>query len=159
MLVTCMLTVIWWAQWLVCSRSAAKGCPVPPKAGGPLYLYRLLANRPGKCAGSDARASGCKVSGRCAVESRIDSAAKCTAGMGSKSSRIAGVMYAIWRAGAGRNTTIAAGPTGERNTRTLLPRERVLCIADDEQDALTQLAAVLAVGGRYCGRMTRCIVS
>lgn len=29
MLVTCMLTVIWWAQWLVCSRSAAKGCPVP----------------------------------------------------------------------------------------------------------------------------------
>lgn len=33
-----------------------------------------------------------------------------------------------------------------RNTRTLLPRERVLCIADDEQDALTQLAAVLAVG-------------
>lgn len=67
---------------------------------------------PGKCAGSDARASGCKVSGRCAVESRIDSAAKCTAGMGSKSSRIAGVMYAIWRAGAGRNTTIAAGADG-----------------------------------------------
>ncbi|GHM27356.1 hypothetical protein ECZU45_11430 [Escherichia coli] len=33
-------------------------------------------------------------------------------------------------------------------TRTLLPRERVLCIADDEQDALTQLAAVLAVGSR-----------
>jgi L-proline dehydrogenase (EC 1.5.99.8)/delta-1-pyrroline-5-carboxylate dehydrogenase (EC 1.5.1.12) len=27
-----------------------------------------------------------------------------------------------------------------------MPRERVLCIADDEQDALTQLAAVMAVG-------------
>ncbi|STK80267.1 trifunctional transcriptional regulator/proline dehydrogenase/pyrroline-5-carboxylate dehydrogenase [Escherichia coli] len=40
------------------------------------------------------------------------------------------------------------GPTGERNTWTLLPRERVLCIADDEQDALTQLAAVLAVGSQ-----------
>ncbi len=43
------------------------------------------------------------------------------------------------------------GPTGERNTwtLTLLPRERVLCIADDEQDALTQLlAAVLAVGSQ-----------
>lgn len=79
--------------------------------------------------------------------------------MGGKPSRIAGVMYAIWRVGAGRNTTIVAGPTGERNTRTLLPRERVLCIADDEQDALTQLAAVLAVGSRCCGRMMRCIVS
>lgn len=33
-------------------------------------------------------------------------------------------------------------------TPTLLPRERVLCIADDEQDALTQLAAVLAVGSQ-----------
>ncbi|SUG99346.1 trifunctional transcriptional regulator/proline dehydrogenase/pyrroline-5-carboxylate dehydrogenase [Salmonella enterica subsp. enterica] len=40
------------------------------------------------------------------------------------------------------------GPTGERNTWTLLPRERVLCLADDEQDALTQLAAVLAVGSQ-----------
>ena len=38
--------------------------------------------------------------------------------------------------------------SGERNTWTLLPRERVLCIADDEQDALTQLAAVLAVGSQ-----------
>lgn len=51
------------------------------------------------------------------------------------------------------------GPTGERNTWTLLPRERVLCIADDEQDALTQLAAVLAVGSQCCGRIMRCIVS
>jgi RHH-type transcriptional regulator, proline utilization regulon repressor / proline dehydrogenase / delta 1-pyrroline-5-carboxylate dehydrogenase len=38
------------------------------------------------------------------------------------------------------------GPTGERNTYALLPRERVLCLADNETDALTQLAAVLAVG-------------
>ena len=30
-----------------CNRSAAKGCLAPGrKAGGPLYLYRLLANRP-----------------------------------------------------------------------------------------------------------------
>ena len=67
-----------------------------PKAGGPLSLPSA-GESPGKCAGSDARASGCRVSGRCIVESRIDSAAKCTAGMGSKSSRIAGVMYAMKR--------------------------------------------------------------
>lgn len=41
---------------------------------------------------------------------------------------------------------VLPGPTGERNTWTLLPRERVLCIADNEMDLLTQLAAVLAVG-------------
>ncbi len=40
------------------------------------------------------------------------------------------------------------GPTGERNTFTLLPRDRVLCIADNQQDALIQLAAVTSVGSQ-----------
>ncbi|RMR84184.1 Bifunctional putA protein, partial [Pseudomonas coronafaciens pv. striafaciens] len=39
-----------------------------------------------------------------------------------------------------------AGPTGERNSYAILPREHVLCLADDENDLLIQLAAVLAVG-------------
>jgi len=38
------------------------------------------------------------------------------------------------------------GPTGERNVYTLLAREAVLCLAEDEADRLVQLAAVLAVG-------------
>lgn len=29
MSVICTLTVIWWAQWLGCNRSAAKDCPAP----------------------------------------------------------------------------------------------------------------------------------
>ncbi len=41
---------------------------------------------------------------------------------------------------------VLPGPTGERNTFTLLPREQVLCIADNEQDTLAQLAAVTSVG-------------
>ena len=41
---------------------------------------------------------------------------------------------------------ILPGPTGERNTLTLLPRERVLCVADNAQDSLIQLAAALASG-------------
>ena len=40
-----------------------------------------------------------------------------------------------------------AGPTGERNSYAILPREHVLCLAEVEGDLLTQLAAVLAVGG------------
>jgi RHH-type transcriptional regulator, proline utilization regulon repressor / proline dehydrogenase / delta 1-pyrroline-5-carboxylate dehydrogenase len=38
------------------------------------------------------------------------------------------------------------GPTGERNSYAILPREHVLCLAEVEGDLLTQLAAVLAVG-------------
>ena len=41
---------------------------------------------------------------------------------------------ASWR--RPEHSDLLPGPTGERNTWTLLPRERVLCIADDEQDAL-----------------------
>ncbi|MEE4417671.1 hypothetical protein V2S23_28740, partial [Klebsiella pneumoniae] len=43
-------------------------------------------------------------------------------------------------------TATLPGPTGERNTYTLLPREAVLCVAVDPADWLRQLAAVLAVG-------------
>ena len=41
---------------------------------------------------------------------------------------------------------VLTGPTGERNTYTLLPRERVLCLAEERSDLLAQLAATLAVG-------------
>ena len=41
-----------------------------------------------------------------------------------------------------------AGPTGERNVYTLVPRERVACVAGTDADMLVQLAAVLAVGAR-----------
>jgi RHH-type proline utilization regulon transcriptional repressor/proline dehydrogenase/delta 1-pyrroline-5-carboxylate dehydrogenase len=40
------------------------------------------------------------------------------------------------------------GPTGEANLYAVLPREHVLCLADNEQDRLAQLAAVFAVGSR-----------
>ncbi|MCY1180887.1 Bifunctional protein PutA [compost metagenome] len=43
-------------------------------------------------------------------------------------------------------TRLLDGPTGERNSYAILPREHVLCLAETEADLLTQLAAVLAVG-------------
>ncbi len=39
-----------------------------------------------------------------------------------------------------------AGPTGERNSYAILPREHVLCLAEVEGDLLTQLAAVTGRG-------------
>jgi RHH-type proline utilization regulon transcriptional repressor/proline dehydrogenase/delta 1-pyrroline-5-carboxylate dehydrogenase len=43
---------------------------------------------------------------------------------------------------------VLPGPTGERNTYTVLPRRAVLCLAGDARDLLGQLAAVLATGSR-----------
>ena len=43
---------------------------------------------------------------------------------------------------------LLAGPTGERNVYTLRPRDAVLCLADDDDDRLVQLAAIVAVGSR-----------
>lgn len=50
--------------------------------------------------------------------------------------------------GQGGTVRLLPGPTGERNTYALLPRARVLCLADNEDDSLVQLAAATAVGSR-----------
>ncbi|MGT2491926.1 hypothetical protein ACU4GD_18875 [Cupriavidus basilensis] len=48
---------------------------------------------------------------------------------------------------AGLSVTLP-GPTGERNTYTLLPRAAVLCLAQQEADLATQLAAVPPPGSQ-----------
>ncbi len=119
-----------------------------PKAGGPLYLYRLLSCRPeaemtallgnageGAAAPLPARPVGALLALRqwAADSGRAPLAALCD--------RYA----AASRSGAAR---VLRGPTGESNLYTLLPRQAVLGLAEDDADRLTQLAAVLAVGSR-----------
>ncbi|MTH46600.1 trifunctional transcriptional regulator/proline dehydrogenase/L-glutamate gamma-semialdehyde dehydrogenase [Intestinirhabdus alba] len=119
-----------------------------PKAGGPLYLYRLLASRP--------QTALAKTLARQDARAPVDAQLKAA---------LAGPLHALidWAvdrpalqalcrqfgelAQAGTRRQLP-GPTGECNTLTLLPRERVLCVADSEQDALIQLAAVTAAGSR-----------
>src|SRR5205085_5302255 len=43
---------------------------------------------------------------------------------------------------------VLSGPTGERNEYKVLPRTKVLCIANEDRDLLSQLAAALSVGAR-----------
>ena len=47
------------------------------------------------------------------------------------------------------------GPTGEADLYAVLPRERVLCLAEQPAALLLQLAAVLATGGRALWPATR----
>lgn len=119
-----------------------------PKAGGPLYLYRLLAHRPPNALNTTLT----RQDARYPVDAQLKTTllAPLTALTQWAADRPA--LQTLCRqfadlAQAGTQRLLP-GPTGERNTWTLLPRERVLCLADDEHDALTQLAAVLAVGSQ-----------
>ncbi|MCQ4345870.1 trifunctional transcriptional regulator/proline dehydrogenase/L-glutamate gamma-semialdehyde dehydrogenase [Pseudomonas stutzeri] len=114
-----------------------------PKAGGPLYLYRLLATRP-----QDAVS-------RQLLDGEVQRTAETAPGfqalldwLRQQQPALAGPAERYAQLALSGITRALAGPTGERNTYSLLPRERVLCLADDAQDLLAQLAAALAVGCR-----------
>jgi RHH-type proline utilization regulon transcriptional repressor/proline dehydrogenase/delta 1-pyrroline-5-carboxylate dehydrogenase len=113
-----------------------------PKAGGPLYLYRLLSSRPDDLL---ARAVGAQppaaAPGPAFDALRDWATATGKTGLAALCSYFAGLS----RSGCSLDLQ---GPTGERNVYTLLPREAVLCLAGTDGDRLTQLAAVLAVGSR-----------
>lgn len=119
-----------------------------PKAGGPLYLYRLLSTRP-----VDAVARQFKEAD---AASKVDSvlreqlikplhSLKAWA-ESNQLSDLASLCEQFAEQSQSGITRLLPGPTGERNSYTILPREHVLCLADNEADLLAQLAAVLAVG-------------
>ena len=113
-----------------------------PKAGGPLYLYRLLAQHP-----AGAMARGVIFSGgtelpapRPALQALREWAqAGGNAGLAAACDSFA----AQSRSGA---SIVLTGPTGERNSYQILPREAVLSLAPRDSDRLVQLAATLSVG-------------
>nr|WP_082702368.1 trifunctional transcriptional regulator/proline dehydrogenase/L-glutamate gamma-semialdehyde dehydrogenase [Pseudacidovorax intermedius] len=119
-----------------------------PKAGGPLYLYRLLARRP---AGWMARAvdlalpNASAEAGESAQASSLQRLADWAIARGDD-----GLATACRRMHAALPSARAwtlPGPTGERNRYALQPRALALCLADTDEARLHQLAAVLAVGG------------
>lgn len=117
-----------------------------PKAGGPMYLYRLLASRPETALATTlARQDTGQV-----VDSQLKTLLEkpllaLQEWMADRPELLALSKQYRELAQAGTQRVLP-GPTGERNTWTLVPRERVLCVADNESDLLTQLAAVMAVG-------------
>ncbi len=146
-----------------------------PKAGGPLYLLRLLAQRPVQAA-------------RLAVAHSGPAAQPPVRGLQEQQADTAHALAALkqWASAQGRPLLAAQcdraaaespvghwhalrGPTGEANLYAVLPRAAVLCLAQDHDDTATggtaaqevqevqeaqeahhlaQLAAVLAVGSQ-----------
>ena len=117
-----------------------------PKAGGPLYLYRLLANRPENALAVTLD----RHDGGATVDKQLKALLTQPLTAFTEWAQDRPALHALCQQFAEQSQSgtqrLLPGPTGERNTWTLMPRERVLCIADSEQDAFTQLAAVLAVG-------------
>ena len=128
-----------------------------PKAGGPLYMTRLLSARPAdvmaRALASVAASADASVDVGSGVvdanrqpHSAIHALGRWATDTGDIALRdLCGRFAAASRSGEAR---VLRGPTGERNLYSLLPREAVLCLAQDDADRLVQLAAVLAVGSQ-----------
>ncbi|GAB4087597.1 trifunctional transcriptional regulator/proline dehydrogenase/L-glutamate gamma-semialdehyde dehydrogenase [Hydrogenophaga soli] len=119
-----------------------------PKAGGPLYLLRLLAHSPDDAALRSVQASGAVglPQPTPALEALHDWAAQHhRLPLAHQCARLAACNPAGLEA-------VLPGPTGERNVYRVQPRHRVGCEVGPypgaEDDLLAQLAAVLAVGAQ-----------
>ncbi len=117
-----------------------------PKAGGALYLLRLLAMRP---AGLPASLhSTLEANERLTGEVSSPAALRTWRDWLSEHHELARIAQcdnylAHWPAAA---AAVLSGPTGERNLYTLHPRGTVLCVAATPSGAHAQFTAVLATG-------------
>ncbi len=121
-----------------------------PKAGGPLYLYRLLSARPGDALRRALDFGGTLSAPKIYRNKEQESAFRMFKqwAMSNGMSDLAALCDSYREQSQSGSTRILNGPTGERNSYSLLPREHVLCLAENEQDLLIQLAAILAIGSQ-----------
>ncbi|CAN5290633.1 trifunctional transcriptional regulator/proline dehydrogenase/L-glutamate gamma-semialdehyde dehydrogenase [soil metagenome] len=114
-----------------------------PKAGGPMYLRRLL--RP---SASELDDHSRQTQGR--VDSPHTTAVKDLARWAAENrqTRVAELAEFYWQTSLLGNSVQLPGPTGERNTLNFSARGDVLCVAGSASGFLNQLAAVLATGNR-----------
>ncbi|MBF5005701.1 trifunctional transcriptional regulator/proline dehydrogenase/L-glutamate gamma-semialdehyde dehydrogenase [Diaphorobacter caeni] len=120
-----------------------------PKAGGPLYMLRLMTRHPASAARTALARTAAKVpdlSAQRALQAPLQALSDWAAQNQRERVRTACAAHAE-SACAGMLCTLPS-PTGERNEYRVLPREQVLCIAGDDDALLVQLSAVLAVGSR-----------
>ncbi|MGP2469930.1 trifunctional transcriptional regulator/proline dehydrogenase/L-glutamate gamma-semialdehyde dehydrogenase [Yersinia sp. 2540 StPb PI] len=119
-----------------------------PKAGGPLYLYRLLCSRPEDAVLKTLAHQNIEQPQNMAGREALQIAHRALIQWADKQqyAELVPLAQRYGELAQGGTIQLLPGPTGERNSYTLLPRERVLCLADNDTDALIQLAAVLAIG-------------
>jgi len=135
-----------------------------PKAGGPLYLLRLLAERPDGAARDAVRTAGPEAvppvrgldstgtaAGAPAAYAQDTAQAFAALHQWAQAQGDAGLVRACERVIADRPDArwhALPGPTGEANLYAALPREAALCLASRPEQLLVLLAAALGVGCR-----------
>ncbi len=121
-----------------------------PKAGGPMYLLRMLSRYPATAlsttlAPADALrpSDGTQRHALLATLQLLEDWARA-----QKNTALVQTCQRLAATTPSGVLRTLPGPTGENNTYQILPRERVLCLASQDADLLTQLASVLATGGQ-----------
>lgn len=119
-----------------------------PKAGGPLYMYRLLSQTP---ANMMDRAIRQALPNATAPNTHTAPALYQSLLQWLRKQPDTALTAACQRFASNAQamqTYTLAGPTGERNTYTLQARDAALCCATNDQDRLFQTAAALAAGSK-----------
>jgi RHH-type proline utilization regulon transcriptional repressor/proline dehydrogenase/delta 1-pyrroline-5-carboxylate dehydrogenase len=111
-----------------------------PKAGGPLYVRRLLAACPPR-RGTDGSAPPARLAALIELRDWL---------MATGDMPAARLCTHYLDASPLGEAKVLPGPTGEQNTYELRPRGRVLCRAETRLGALAQLGATLATGNLAC---------
>lgn len=117
-----------------------------PKAGGPLYLYRLLARHPLPAVRATLDRLAILPASNDPRPVTQSTAFQALTLWASEQPGLAALCQQLTEDGQSSTVRQLPAPAGERNTYTLLPRERILCLADNDPDALTQLAVVTSIG-------------
>lgn len=116
-----------------------------PKAGGPLYLYRLLSYYPEKSFAITLNKYE-KVPNENCREDLLKSHHILTSWAKLHNNKLFNIFSYFEKLSQCGRKYILPGPTGEDNIYSLLPRKCILCIAYNEKDILIQLAAVTSTG-------------
>ncbi|MGA7778981.1 MAG: L-glutamate gamma-semialdehyde dehydrogenase, partial [Paraburkholderia sp.] len=121
-----------------------------PKAGGALYLQRLLATRP---AGLPKTLMQALIADTPQVAENSDNPTSALTTLrdwliAERQPQLAARCDGYLSQGLAGATAVLPGPTGERNTYTLGARGTVLCVASTASGARVQFAAALATGNR-----------
>ena len=121
-----------------------------PKAGGPMYLYRLLSRFPPDAAVEELRVldeSGLRASLK-AYQPALAPFEALRLWAKAAQPRLALLCDRLAAFSAAGAEVALPGPTGERNTYSTRARHRILCLAHDDLDLEMQIAAALSVGAR-----------
>ncbi|WWP00461.1 MAG: trifunctional transcriptional regulator/proline dehydrogenase/L-glutamate gamma-semialdehyde dehydrogenase [Candidatus Dasytiphilus stammeri] len=121
-----------------------------PKAGGPLYLYRLLSSYPEEAFKiSLEQYINCSTNNTTLDRNLLEYHQVFTSWINSRTELELAKVFRIFKDRSAVGTTILlTGPTGEYNSYSLLPRRRILCLSDNENDILIQLALVISTGSK-----------